>query len=226
MRLAQRYFDHSTELTSILFYLQSEAGGPNDNATRLGVSADEVLNILALRATFEAALNAYSDADKHNAITVQLMKDADYAAFAVILPLRQRLKNGVAALTAEDYAHLGIHRDKTTRTPAEIPTDVPTATWVKSDRLGLTYEATQQSPEGTNRLALPKDVRVARLLAVMPQGVEPTDGDYHPLETVTRSRFKLGFVIAEIGMNAYIRIAYENTAGRGPFSLPVKAIII
>ena len=49
-----------------------------------------------------------------------------------------------------------------------------------------------------------------------------TAGDGSPSDDAIR----LGISAAEIGMNVYLRIAYENSAGRGPFSLPMKAIVI
>ncbi|MGI9297136.1 MAG: hypothetical protein ACR2QC_04465 [Gammaproteobacteria bacterium] len=46
------------------------------------------------------------------------------------------------------------------------------------------------------------------------------------LLTAGHGRFTIMFAAAQVGMNVYLRIAYENSAGRGPFSLPVKAIVI
>ncbi len=129
-------------------------------------------------------------------------------------------------MTPEDYANLGIHQDKTTRTPAEIPIDVPMPVLVDSRPLNLEFEATEQTTEGVNRVALPKDCRVVREIAVLAQGVEPGEGDFHAIDTIGRSRFTIIFNAAEVGMDMYLRIAYENSAGRGPISQPVKAIII
>ena len=73
---------------------------------------------------------------------------------------------------------------------------------------------------------MPRYYRVACEIAVIAQGTEPSEGDFHSIGTAGRSRFTVVFTAAEVGMDVYIRIAYENTAGRGPFSVPVKAIII
>ena len=226
MRFSQKYADHLAELETIVAYTLDGGGGPTPRATELGMSGEEVGNISALEVAYRAAYSAYTNPNTHNPATVYEMKVADDNAYAVILPLRQRLKNGTVPLIGTDYTNLGIHRDKETRTPAEIPTDVPTMVLVDSRPLALTFEATEQSTEAVNRLALPKDCRIAREMAVVAAGTQPADGEYHTIDTVGRSRFTLMFVAAEIGMNVYIRIAYENSAGRGPFSKAVSAIII
>ena len=227
MRLSQKYADHAAELDATVNYITGDAGAPSDAAERLGISADEVTAIGVLRNTHQEAYAAYINPNTHNAIAVQAIKIADEKAFAVILPLRQRLKYGVAELTPEDYANLGIHEDKKTRTPSEVPTDAPRPVLVNSAPRTLTFEATEQTEEGANRSALPKNCRVAREIVVLPQGAaEPAEGDFHPIDSVGRSRFMLMFQPSEAGMNVYVRLAYENTAGKGPFSLPVKAVII
>lgn len=226
MRLSQKYADHSAELGGITNYLTGTGGGLSDDATRLGITVEELDSINGLHALFFGAYSEYTSPKTHNAITVHAMKVADDNAYAVILPFRQRLKNGLVDLTPDDYANLGIHQDKTTRTPAETPIDVPMPLLVDSRPLNLEFEATEQSTEGVNRVALPKDCRVAREIAVLAADATPTDADFHTIDTIGRSRFTIVFSAPEVGMNAYLRLAYENSAGRGPFSQPVKAIII
>lgn len=226
MRLSQTYADHSVELLTALNYLMGADGLPTADATRLGISADEVTNISVLRIAHETAYEKYSDINTHNTITVHAMKRADEDAYAVVLPLRQRLKNGVAELSDADYANLGIHEDKTTRSPAKIPEDVPMPALVKTQKRHLTFDAQEQTEEGANRIKLPKDCKVVRELAVLPQGQVPTEGDFHGIETVGRSRFTITFTAAEAGMDVHIRLAYENSAGRGAFSTPLLARII
>ena len=183
-------------------------------------------DISAAQTEYDAAYSAYIDPNTHNAITVRDMRVADDKAYGLVLPMRQQVKNGKVELTSEDYANLGIHEDKKTRTPVETPTDVPIAVLVESRPLVLTFEATLQSTDGVNRIALPKYCRVAREIAVVAQGTQPADGDYYPLDNAGRSRFMITFVAAQVGMNVFLRTAYENSAGRGPYSKAVSAIII
>ncbi len=190
------------------------------------ISAEEVNSISDLRNAYETAYIAYINLNTHNAITAHLMKVADDNAYAVILPLRQRLKNGTAELTPTDYANLGIHEDKTTRTPSTIPIKVPMAILIDSQPLNLTFEATEHTSESVHRAVLPRNHRVAREIAVIAAENEPSERNFHSISTTRHSRFTIVFTAAEVGMNMYIRLAYENNAGRGPFSLPVKAIII
>ena len=42
MRLSQKYADHGAELLAIQQYITESDGSPTDDATRLGISTDEV----------------------------------------------------------------------------------------------------------------------------------------------------------------------------------------
>ena len=225
MRLSQTYADHSAEMLTMVNYIMGADGLPTEDAIRLGIDANDIAEISQLRLQFESAYQVYKNPNTHNAITIGEMRIADNNAYTVILPFRQRIKMGKVELTPADYENLGIHKDKETRTPAEIPTDVPTAILVESRPMALTFEATEQSTEAVNRLKLPRGCRVAREMAIVPQGTEPTETDYHSLDNAGHSRFTIMFTAAEFGMIVYVRIAYENTAGRGPFSIPVRAVI-
>ncbi|MGI9298644.1 MAG: hypothetical protein ACR2QC_12215 [Gammaproteobacteria bacterium] len=226
MKLNKKYAAHSAELAAILGYLADGDGMLTPAALRLGVSQTEVGDLRDLRAAFDAAFAAYRSPDSHNAIAVAAMRAADLRAFAAVLPMRQRLKKGLAALTAEDYANLGIHEDKKIRTRAKRPADVPAAILVHSAELVLTFEAIDETADGKRRFVLPRGWRIARAIAILPQGTAAAEGDFRAIDTVARSRFSVSFVAADVGMNVYLRIAYENTAGRGPFSLPIKAVVI
>lgn len=226
MILSQLYADHSAELSTIEAYIESAPGGPSEDATRLGITAEEVIAISALKGAFDTAYATYINPTTHNAISVNAMKIANNNAFTVIFPLRQQLKKGKVPLTPDDYANLGIHEDKTTRTPSERPTQTPLAVVVKAEPKVLTVDATEQTTEGANRTATLNGNRIFREIAVVAPGTEPTEGDFYALDSVGRSRFQIVFNNAQVGMNVYIRLAYENSAGRGPISRSVKAIII
>ncbi|MGI9298125.1 MAG: hypothetical protein ACR2QC_09535 [Gammaproteobacteria bacterium] len=226
MKISRQYAGHRAELRTILGYISGDNGAPTPAAIRLGILQAEIDNLRDLRAAFDVAFAAYRDPDLHTSVAVREMKIADARAFAAILPLRRRLKNGTAALTAEDYANLGIHEDKKTRTRAKRPADVPFAILVHSAELVLTFEAIDETADGRRRFVLPRGWRIAREIAVLPQGAAAAEGDFRAIDTVGRSRFSVSFVAADVGMNVYLRAAYENTAGRGPFSLPIKAVVI
>ena len=226
MKLSRIYSEHSAELRAIVGYLQTDSGAPSDNALRLGVSAAEVASLAALRADFDAAYMAYSHPDSRTSVAVQKMRAADGAAYSAVLPLRQRLKHGAAALTSADYAELGIHEDKKTRTRAKTPEYVLHLILVKASPLYLVFEAKSDSGEHGRRYVLPKDWRIAREVAILPQGAKPAEGDFRAIDSVGRVRFGISFAASQVGMNVYLRIAAENRAGRGPFSQPIRAIVI
>lgn len=226
MKINRKYAEHSAGLSAVVAYISDENGAPTPAALRLGISAAEIENLRDLRAKFDSAFAAYSSPETHTPIAVQEMGAADAAAFAAVLSLRRRLKNGTAKLTSEDYANLGIHEDKKTRTRAKTPVDAPILLLTNSAPLSLAFAAAEVAGETEKRAHLPRGWRIAREMANRPQGVEPADGDFRALNSVGRSRFAVSSTAAQVGMNAHLRIAYENAAGRGPFSLPVKAIII
>lgn len=225
MRLSRLYAAHDAEISAMMAYIQNN-GAPTPAATRLGITPADIAMLLGLQSQWNAAYSAYRSPATHNAIAVEAMKTADDKMLAAVKPLRKRVKYGTAALTAEDYAQLTIHRDKETRTPAQKPIEEPVPVFVHFEPLNLTFEAKQQTAEGIHRRGLPRGYRVARMLAVLPPGAEPSDADFRPLDTIGRSRFTITFADNDIGKYAHLRIAYENTAGRGPFSHSVKAPII
>ncbi len=226
MRLSQRYAEHWAELLSMVQYLSDTGGVPSENATRLGVTAEQVTSLINFNSAFQTAYNNYIDPDTHGPKAIREMREMDDAAYTFVLPLRQAIKNGMVTLTTDDYLHLFIHEDKTTRTPAEVPTDAPTLVLVDRRAMALTFDTTMQTTEGVNRVALPRNTKVARQIAVLPQGTEPTDGDFHPMDYIGRGRFTVMFTEPEVGMNAFLKVAYENSAGRGPWSMTEKAVIV
>ncbi|MGI9323548.1 MAG: hypothetical protein ACR2PJ_08220 [Pseudomonadales bacterium] len=90
----------------------------------------------------------------------------------------------------------------------------------------LTFEATLQTTEGANRVALPPNTHLVREQAIVPAGTEVTDGDYHPLDDSGHGRFEVAYTQAEVGMNVYMRCCYANSRGeRGPMSDAAVEII-
>ena len=229
MQLSQRYADFNNEQSTMLAYLSDGAGAPSAEATRLGVSAAKVTELLTTLAAYSVTYQQYVDPNQHTPKVVHQMKmDYDTSAH-FIFPLRQQIKKGEAELTANDYANLFIHVDKETRTPAERPTTAPTVVVLGEKHLNIEYETGEQSTEGVNRVATPAGTQIARELAVTPVGtVSPIpDSEYSSLDIVGRGRFSLMFVNAQVGMIATMRCCYVNTRGeKGPFSVPISTPIV
>ena len=125
-----------------------------------------------------------------------------------------------------DYAILGINKDKTTHTPAIIPDTSPLAFFLQAAKRMITWEAKQQFPGGESRAAMPEGNWLRIQAATVAQGVIPTEADYKPQASSGKTRFVTKHTVAEIGMDIWVRLAYENSAGMGPWSIGVKAVII
>ena len=219
MRIAQKYVDHNAETNAVANYLTDEAGGPSDAAARLNIGATQVTDLGALRTAHNDRFAEYIDPPTH-ANAIAFMATVDNEAMAFLRPLMQQIKHGAAAPNDDDYLNMpGLHRDKETRTPSERPTVSPIMVLIEARHLSHVYEAQVQDAESINRVALPPGTKLARELAVVAQGAEPTDDDFHALDWVGRGRFTQVFVPAEVGMVAHMRCCYVSTRGeKGPLS--------
>lgn len=221
MKISKIYTAHKAELESFLGYIRKADGTPSANAIRLGISAAEVTRLFALLTAFLLAYARYTNPDTHGQAAVHAMKVADKNAFAVILPLRQKLKYS-GLLKPRDYLALGIHENKTSRTHAAVPNTVPDFMLIAWHPLLLIFAL----HNGTHRTALPRRHKIAIEIAIVEAGVIPTESDYRFHNPSSRSRFKFIFDAHQIGMHIYVRIAFENNAGRGQLSPPKQAIIV
>lgn len=104
-------------------YLTGDTGGPRDNATRLGVTTAQVIEISTLLTNYTTQYNIYTDPLQHTSAVIAAMKTQYETAMTYILAFRQSVKHSTVEKTANDYSALYIHADKPTRTPSEHPTD-------------------------------------------------------------------------------------------------------
>lgn len=222
MRISQTYLDFDAQLETMEAYL-TEA-----NRTRLGVSDAQNTEFTTLKATWDSALSDYKDPATHTPTAVMAMGESYSETAEFIFALRQQIKNNASiTLTPDDYANLYIHVDKTTRSRINPPDYAPSVTLIESTHLVCKFDVTVPTSEEVNHLALPAHMNIARLLAVMPDGTDPTENDYEPIDNVGRSKFSLSFMPAEEGMQGYLICSYFNPRGEhGPQSSPLKFRII
>ena len=224
MIVSKKYTDFTLLLERTIDYLLTDTA-PSANALRLGVQITEINDMNGLQVNVKAAYDKYADPITKNAITVQAMKEQYEKVRPVFKTFQQRLSYGLVELTSEDRNVLDIpQRKRPTRNTK--PTIVPFPVWVKAEKRGLVIDAVDQSEEARKREALPNGCQVAVLVAITAQGVEPTEADYQTRQPSTRSRIRLEFEVEDMGKNAYIKLAYQNTAGRGSWSQSLQAVII
>ena len=138
------------------------------------------------------------------------------------------MKNNVSiTLTADDHQNLYIHIDKETRTRINPPEFSPSLTLIRTEHLICEFQANEPNPEDVNHLTLPKHMKLGRKLAVVPAGTTPAETDYHPIDSVGRSKFRITFNPAEQDMDGYLICTYFNPRGEhGPESKPLQFRII
>lgn len=226
MAVSSKYTEFNLLLKRTIEYFLAADGTQTPEATRLAVSLEEINELSELQVAFTTAYDVYAEPTTKTQIATANVKTEYKKANPVMANLQQRLKNGYAELTDEDYAVLGIHKDKTTRTPKTIPATVPMPVWVSANKRQIVVDATEQTAGTIKRVAVPDGCRIAIQVAIMPQDIPPTDGDYKTRNPSGKSRFTLDFDVSDAGKNAYVILAYQNNAGRGNWSQPLKAIII
>ena len=119
MQIAKRYLEFDAEAKEFMNHLSGAY-------SRLAVSQRQYERMSGELAEWTAALALYIDPNTHTPAAVQNAR-AQYNLFhRSILALRRQLKNSQDIdLTADDYAALGVHKDKTTRTRPLVPNIAP-----------------------------------------------------------------------------------------------------
>lgn len=129
MRLSQRYLDFNAEVTAILPYITT-------NMARLETPQAQLDALTAAMTTWTSALSAYTGPATHTPAAIEAMRMQYDSFYHAILALRQQLKNNTnITLTAEDFATIGIHIDKTTRPRAPVPDIAPINTLLDTRHL-------------------------------------------------------------------------------------------
>lgn len=142
--------------------------------------------------------------------------------------LQQQLKNSAAiTLTPDDHQNLYIHIDKQTRTRINPPDFAPVLTLIRTEHLICEFQAVVPYSDEVDHIALPKHMKLGRKIAVVPAGTPPTEANYHTIDSVGRSKFRITFAPAEADMDGYLICAYYNPRGEnGPESKPLQFRII
>lgn len=221
-RISKRYYQFNGELEALIGYLTVP------NRARLGIRDDQYDGLVAKLPAWSAAFNAYKNPETRtqpvNSEMKRLYKDYE----ALVRGIRQQVKNlqGVP-LTGDDYAALGIHQNKTTRTRHTRPDYAPSIKLIRIAHLENEFEVQHPDSVNINRLALPTGLKLARKLAITePLDPPPEASAYEPIDEAGRGKFTLNFDLAQEGKIGYIICSYFNSRGEhGPESPPLRFYI-
>lgn len=190
---------------------------------------DQNTAIIADLALWTTALTAHKTAATHNTITIEAMRMQYAISNKLVADLRQQIKRSTVELPAADYENLGIHSDKTTRTPAPIPMVSPTNTLLASNHLVNRISTAESNQGDENHRSKPLGVqRVGRKIALVAQGATaPVAADYHAIDSVGSIIFDIVFNPLEVDMNCYLITWYINSRGEAePESPPLMFIVV
>ena len=222
MRISQRYLDFDAEAKGVLQYLP-------DTFARLGISQEQYDRLVAELTAWTAALSLYIDPQTHTPAAIENMRIQYNTFYHSILAMRQQLKNDSdITLSADDYTVLGIHIDKTTRTRSRVPVVAPINVLVTTNHL-VNEIITSVPEQGEERhRAMPDDVqRIGRAIAYAAEGVTPTRDQYHAIDSVGVTSYRIVSMPSEEGMVCWLITWYINPRGEvGPESKPLSFRVI
>ena len=222
MRLSQKYLDFDAEAKAAMQYLP-------DTFARLGISQEQYDRLVAELTAWTAALSLYIDPQTHTPAAIENMRMQYDTFYHSILAMRQQLKNDSdITLTADDYTALGIHIDKTTRTRSRVPDVAPISVLLETNHL-VNEIVTSQPVQGEERhRAMPDDVqRIGRAIAYAAEGVTPTRDQYHAIDSVGVTSYRIVSLPSEVGMICWLITWYINPRGEtGPESEPLSFRVI
>ncbi len=226
MQHSKVYLEFDNQVSDIIGYLEK-----GDNLTRLGLNQAYFDMLKKKDAEWKAELSLYTSIDTQTTAVVLATRGLYTSFDKIIKELKKSLKSNVLiTLTDDDYSNLYIHRDKTTRTKSVIPKISPQVDLVDTSHLTNSFEIALPNLPDLDHKGLPKGVsQIVRQLAIMPitdpMGV-PKESDFKTLDPISTANFLLVFDESDVSKIGFLKVAYSNTAGVGPFSKETSFNII
>ncbi len=215
LRMSARYAQFNELLSKILAYLP-------DNAGRLKIPDSQVAELTETQRQWAPAYAAYMDPNQRTRAVIMDMEKRFKAADAPVRALQQGLKNNPnITLTGDDHTALGVHVDKTTRTPVPVQTVAPLVEAYEMRHMETKFRTSYPDSAGDFHRRLPAYnsilIKTAFTAADAPA---PAAADYDHITMSGRSRFT---VVAPpntpVGSHGYVKCAYVNSRGEaGPDS--------
>ncbi|MBE8189286.1 MAG: hypothetical protein HAW58_00065 [Candidatus Thioglobus sp.] len=223
--LSNQYNGFNALLSSIEAYLLD-----TPNSIRLKVADTQLAEITAEKVTWDANYLKYLDPATHNRAVILETERLYKITYATISGLQQQVKNNAEVeLIGDDYTQLGIHLDKTTRTPTPVETVAPNIVMVKASRLSNEFYTTYPDPEGNAHRRLPHRNNLLIKVAHVASSAEPppAENDYDEVYQSGRSTFTLVAPIdTPLGTIGYVKACYSTFTGKmGPSSEAFQFVI-
>ena len=219
LRLAVAYAEFDALFQTTSLYLPA-------NAERLQITTEQQTAITNMLSVWVDLYNKYIDANQRTRAVIRDIANLYDTDLSYIHDFQQSLKNNVnITLTGEDRHALGIHEDKTTRTPVPRQEVAPNIVEVEVSHLSNTFQTSYPDTAGNSHHRLPAFNQLLHKTAFPAAGAEPTDADY--ISISGRSKFNIQAPRDTTpGTKGYVKCSYVNSRGEmGPESAPFEFIV-
>ena len=218
MKVSKRYTDFQLSTGYMLQYLAFHFG-------RLGISLEQVLSMLDWHDRYSIAYKKYIDPQQHNRAIIAEMAKLYKEGVEMVSGLRQQMKHDTQiTLNADDYINLGIHDDKKTYTKATKPTTAPVLVVAEIKPRSNKFQSVTYDEAGKMRHYLPRLTQL--IIKTAYSHTKPEAKDYDVAMVSSKAIFTI-ITPPEVkkSMKGFIKAAYRNNAGEGPYSKPLEFAI-
>lgn len=201
----------------ILNYLVADAGGPNENATRLSVTAETLTELATAETTTIAAQALAVDPATRTPTNIHAANDAGIELDRLNREIQQAIKHHKDVTRPDaDAMDINLHTGGGARLPAPSLAAILALILVKTGEVLIEIYA--QEPESMNKVAMPHGEKAElHWLFADTKEVQLAD-DFHIGKTTGRSRAEIPVTEANSGKFLHIKARFVNSRGElGPF---------
>lgn len=215
---ATRFVSARDTVAAILAYLTADAGGPNEIAVRLGVSAAHLTAGVALQTAFLAVYVLYADpATRTRVVDAQML--VVWRSLDVWIREVQQIAKHSTESTVEDATNMRYNPNVGRGGRIEKPNRTMAWTFISGGTGYQIVESNLTTTEGVNQAGTPHGWRIEVDVARLAQDVDATEADFHVAEIIGHARVQLDYEPEDKGKLAHIRGRYLNARGEtGPWS--------
>ena len=209
--------DFNTYANAAISYV-TDAG----NATRLGVSADNVTLLTGLLDSWGKNWQSFTTPSLHTTI---ITKTKDSLRKQIITALQGVYEDiPKSALTIDDRNVLNLKERDTHGSRVPVMNNAPTL--VIEDMQHLQHDLHFSNPATPDSDAVPYGQKIVLEYFTGDAGLQDAKIDFGNDKNVTRARCAVSFTNAQVTQTCYYRCCYENTHGeRSAWSITVEAVV-
>ena len=218
MKISKRYTDFQSKSGLFLQYLAFRF-------QELDVTLQQVLSVLDWHDRYSIAYKKYIDPQQHNKAIIAEMAELHKEGVELVGGLRQQIKkNKKITLTADERAYLGIHLDKETYTKATKPTTAPVLVQAEIKPRSNKFQSITYDETGKSRHYLPRLTEL--IIKTAYSKTKPEAKDYDVVMVSSKAVFTI-ITPPEVPKRTkgFIKAAYRNNAGEGPYSKPLEFVV-